>query len=318
MRPGRGSHSSSEDIVRGASRRTTDDPPRWETTITHDLAAPLTGRTAIVTGASRGIGRAFALRLARAGAAVVVAAKSERSTERLPGSIGGVAAEIEAAGGRALAVRTDVRSEEAIAAMVAAAAATFGSVDILVNNAGAMWWEPVLGTPAKRYDLMWEINLRASFLCAQYALPHMIRRGWGHIVNCSPPITTEASPGYVAYMTTKMGMTRVAIGIAAEHRANNVAANALWPATVIESQVTAHLPRERIGTPDQWRTPEILCDALMEIVGNEPMACTGRQLIDEAFLRERGWSEERLDAYWVRGRRPAQPMWIDGRPSSVM
>ena len=318
MSPGRGSHSSSEDICGGASRRTTDDPPRWETIITHDLASPLAGRTAIVTGASRGIGRAFALRLACAGAAVVVAAKSDRSTERLPGSIGGVVAEIEAAGGRALAVRTDVRSEADIAAMVAAAVTTFGSVDIVVNNAGAMWWEPVLGTPAKRYDLMWEINVRASFLCAQYALPHMIRRGWGHIVNCSPPITTEASPGYVAYMTTKMGMTRVAIGIAAEHRAHNVAANALWPATVIESQVTAHLPPERIGTPDQWRTPEILCDALMEIVGNEPMACTGRQLIDEVFLRERGWSEERLDAYWVRGHRPVQPMWIDGRPSAVM
>jgi citronellol/citronellal dehydrogenase len=229
-----------------------------------------------------------------------------------------VVAEIEALGGRGLAVRTDVRNEEAIAAMVAAAAHAFGSVDILVNNAGAMWWEPVLGTPAKRYDLMWEINVRASFLCAQYALPHMIRRRWGHIVNCSPPITTDASPGYVAYMTTKMGMTRVAIGIAAEMRDHNIAANALWPATVIESQVTANLPPERIGTPDQWRTPAILCDALLEIVGNEPMACTGRQLIDEVFLRERGWSDERLDSYWVTGRRPERPMWIDGRPAAVM
>ncbi len=227
-------------------------------------------------------------------------------------------AEIEALGGRGLAVRTDVRNEEAIAAMVAAAAHAFSSVDILVNNAGAMWWEPVLGTPAKRYDLMWEINVRASFLCAQYALPHMIRRRWGHIVNCSPPITTDASPGYVAYMTTKMGMTRVAIGIAAEMRDHNIAANALWPATVIESQVTANLPPERIGTPDQWRTPAILCDALLEIVGNEPMACTGRQLIDEVFLRERGWSDERLDSYWVTGRRPERPMWIDGRPAAVM
>jgi citronellol/citronellal dehydrogenase len=300
-----------ENILRGASRRE-------ETIILPDSSAPLTGRTAIVTGASRGIGRAFALRLAREGAAVVVAAKSEAGTDRLPGSIYSVVAEIEAQGGRALAVRTDVRSDEAIAAMVARTAAAFGGVDILVNNAGAMWWEPVLATPAKRYDLMWEINVRASFLCAQHALPHMMRGGWGHIVNCSPPITTEPSPGYVAYMTTKMGMTRVAIGIAAEYRAHNIAANALWPATVIESQVTANLPAERIGTRDQWRTPEILCDALLEIVGNEPMACTGRQLIDEAFLRERGWSDERLDSYWVTGRRPATPMWIDGRPSSVM
>ena len=302
-----------------ASRRARCVPPRArEAIITHDTALPLAGRTAIVTGASRGIGRAFALRLAREGAAVVVAAKSESGSERLPGSIHSVAAEIEAAGGRALAVRTDVRSEEAIAAMVALTAETFGGVDIVVNNAGAMWWEPVLGTPAKRYDLMWEINVRASFLCAQHALPHMIRGGWGHIVNCSPPISLEPSPGYVAYMTTKMGMTRVAIGIAAEMREHNIAANALWPATVIESQVTANLPAERIGTRDQWRTPEILCDALLEIVGHEPMACTGRQLIDETFLRERGWSEERLDRYWVTGRRPATPLWIDGRPSSLM
>jgi citronellol/citronellal dehydrogenase len=278
----------------------------------------LAGRVAIVTGASRGIGRAFALRLARAGAAVVIAAKSETGSERLPGSIHSVAAEIEAAGGRALAVRTDVRSEEAIAAMTAAAVERFGRIDILINNAGALWWEKVLDTPPKRYDLMWEINVRASFLCAYYALPHMLRGGWGHIVNCSPPITTEPSPGYVAYMTTKMGMTRIAIGIAAEYRAQNVAANSLWPATPIESQATINWQSAKVGTPEQWRTPEILCDALMEIVESEPQTCTGRQLIDETFLRERGWSEDRIASYWLRGHAPAHPLWIDGRPQGAM
>jgi citronellol/citronellal dehydrogenase len=279
---------------------------------------PLEGRVAIVTGASRGIGRAFALRLARAGASVTVAAKSDTSSERLPGSIHSVVAEIEAAGGTALAVRTDVRSEEAIAAMVAATVERFGGVDILINNAGVLWWETVLQTPPKRYDLMWEVNVRASFLCAYYTLPHMIRGGWGHVVNCSPPLTTEPTPGYVAYMTTKMGMTRVAIGIAAEYGDRNVAANSLWPATPIESQATLNWQSAKVGTPEQWRTPDILCDALLQIVTSEPAACTGRQLIDEAFLRERGWSEERLAAYWLTGKAPEHPLWIDGRASAVM
>ncbi len=279
---------------------------------------PLAGRTAIVTGASRGIGRAFALRLAAAGAAVTIAAKSETGTERLPGSIASVAAEIGSAGGRALAVRTDVRSEADVAHMVAETVAHFGGVDILVNNAGALWWEPVLATPPKRYDLLWEVNVRGSYLCAYYALPHMIRSGWGHIVMCSPPIDEKPSPNHVAYMTTKMGMTRLAIGIAAENAENNVAANALWPATPIESYATRNWPEAKVGRPDQWRSPDILCDALLEIVTSEPGTCTGRQLIDETLLRERGWSEERIAAYWIAGKPPDDPFWIDGRPGARM
>lgn len=281
-------------------------------------ASPLAGRTAIVTGASRGIGRAFALRLAQAGAAVTIAAKSESERERLPGSIYTVADEITAAGGRALAFKTDVRSEENIAAMVAATVEAFGGVDILINNAGALWWETVLNTPPKRYDLMWEINVRASFLTAYYALPHMIRGGWGHIINCSPPITLEPSPGYVAYMTTKMGMTRVAIGIAAEYKEKNIAANALWPATPIESQATINWGADKMGAREQWRTPAILTDAMMEIVTSDPQSCTGGQLIDETFLRSRGWTDERIDAYWLTGKAPAEPMWIDGRSTAKM
>lgn len=282
------------------------------------MKAALRGRTAIVTGSSRGIGRAFALRLAAAGANVTVAAKSEQATDRLPGSIYTVADEIAAAGGTALPVRTDVRSEADVQRMVELTLERFGGVDILINNAGALWWEKVIDTPPKRYDLMWEVNVRASYLCAYYALPHMIRRGWGHIVNCSPPIGTTASPGHVCYMTTKMGMTRLAIGIAEEHRADNVAANALWPATPIESYATRNWPAEKIGRRDQWRSTDILCDALLEIVTSEPRTCTGRQLVDEAFLRERGWSEERLAGYWLAGGPPADPLWIDGRPGARM
>ena len=140
---------------------------------------PLDGRVAVVTGSSRGIGRAMVLRLAREGASVVVTGKSESGTDKLPGSIHTVAAEVEAAGGSALAVRVDVRHEDEVKAMVDATVERFGRLDILINNAGALWWQPVLETPPKRYDLMWEINVRAAFLCAYYALPHMVSESLG-------------------------------------------------------------------------------------------------------------------------------------------
>jgi citronellol/citronellal dehydrogenase len=273
----------------------------------------LKNRVVVVTGASRGIGRAFALKFAAQGACVVVAAKSEVSSEKLPGSIYTVAEEIEACGGTALPIKADVRSELDVKAMVERTAEKFGRIDILVNNAGALWWQPILKTPPKRYDLMWEVNVRASYLCIYYCLPHMIAGGWGHIINLSPPISVEASPGYVCYMTTKMGMTRLALGVAAEHFKDNIAANALWPATPIESQATINLG---LGTREQWRSPDILCDAAMEILKSEPKHLTGRQLIDEDFLRERGWSQERLDSYWLSGKPPKTPIWIDGRNPS--
>ena len=142
----------------------------------------------------------------------------------------------------------------------------------------------------------------------------MIRGGWGHIVMCSPPIGTEANPGYVAYMTTKMGMTRLAIGIAAEHEKDNVAANSLWPVTLIESLATINYS---VGDRSMWRSPDILSDALLEIVTTEPRELTGRQLLDEPYLRERGWTQERLDGYWLEGP-PAEPVYIDGRAGSSM
>jgi citronellol/citronellal dehydrogenase len=276
---------------------------------------PLTGRVAIVTGSSRGIGRAFALHLARAGAAVVVTGKSEEPTEKLPGSIHTVAAEIEEAGGTALAVRVDVRHDDEVEAMVKQTVDRFGHVDILINNAGALWWQPVLKTPPRRYDLMWEINVRAAYLCSYFALPHMVEQRWGHIINCSPPITLEPSPGHVAYMTTKMGMTRMAIGIAAEHASDGVACNSLWPVTMIESLATINF---NLGDRSQWRSPDILCDAALEILRTEPPSLTGRQILDEPFLRERGWTDAQLDAYWLEGKPPAHPVFIDGRLGSAM
>ena len=276
---------------------------------------PLAGRVAIVTGSSRGIGRAMVLRLAREGAGVVVTGKSESGTDRLPGSIHTVAEEVEQAGGTALPIRVDVRHEDEVKAMVDQTVEKFGRVDILVNNAGALWWQPVLQTPPKRYDLMWEINVRAAYLCAYFALPHMVAQHWGHVINCSPPITTEASPGHVAYMTTKMGMTRMAIGIAAEHERDGIASNSLWPVTIIESLASINWG---LGDRSQWRSPEILCDAMMEILRSEPPSLTGQQILDEPFLRTRGWTQAQLDAYWLEGKPPENPVYIDGRAGSTM
>ena len=147
---------------------------------------PLKGRVAVVTGSSRGIGRALALRLAREGASVVVTGKSEAPTERLPGSIYWVAEQIRALGGEALPVRMDVRREEDVQGMVEETVRAFGRLDVLVNNASALWWEPILKTPPKRYDLMWEVNVRGTYLCCYHALPRLIEGGGGHVVTMSP------------------------------------------------------------------------------------------------------------------------------------
>lgn len=245
----------------------------------------LTGRVAIITGASRGIGRAIALRLAKEGVAVVIAAKTAEPDPRLPGTIYTVAEEVQALGGRALPLRVDVRDEHALQQMVDKTLETFGRIDILVNNAGALWWYPVLETPPKRFDLVMQVNLRASFIAAHLVLPTMIRQRWGHIINMSPPIDLSVLPGKVAYMISKFGMTMLALGLAEEVREHNVAVNALWPRTLIESQATIAWG---LGTPKQWRKADIMADAVYELVRREPHTCTGKAWIDEDLLREAG------------------------------
>lgn len=268
----------------------------------------LEGRVAIITGASRGIGKALALRLAEEGAHIVVAAKSDRPQEKLPGTIHETAAEVEHRGRRALPVKVDVRQEEDVARMVEQTIATFGRVDILINNAGALWWKPVLETPPKRFDLMVDVNVRAAYLCAYYTLPHMQRQRWGHIINMAPAISLQPSPGMVAYMITKMGMARLAIGIAEEHREDNIAANALWPVAPVE---TAAVINNHLGEREQWRSTDIMSDAVMAILRQAPAQCTGRQLTDEEILREAGVTD--FDRYWLAGKPPETPIWIDGR-----
>ncbi len=271
------------------------------------LHPDLHGRVAVVTGASRGIGKALALRLAQEGADVVVAAKSEQSTDRLPGSIHETADAITALGRRALAVHTDVRDEDAIRNMIERSIAEFGRLDILVNNAGAIWPQPILQTPPKRFDLMMSVNVRAAYIACYYALPHMVKQQWGHVLNMCPRLSNEPSPGKVGYMISKLGMARVAIGLAAEHRSDNVAGNALWPRTIIESQASINLG---MADRSQWRTPEIVCDASLAIFAQEPRTSSGRQWIDEEALAELAGIKN-FDHYWCEGKPPANPIYID-------
>ena len=275
--------------------------------ISNVLHPDLKGRAAIVTGASRGIGKELALRLAREGAAVTVAAKSEQSTDRLPGSIHDTVREIEAEGGRAIAIPTDVREEDAIRNMVERTVEAFGRVDILVNNAGAIWTRPILDTPPKRFDLMMGVNVRAAYIASYYALPHMVKQRWGHILNMCPRLGVEPSPGKVAYMISKLGMARLAIGLAEEHRSDNVACNTLWPRTIIESLASINW---KMADRSQWRTPEIICDASLAIFAQEPASFTGNQCIDEQVLSSLA-GVENFDRYWCEGKAPEKPIYID-------
>jgi citronellol/citronellal dehydrogenase len=248
------------------------------------------GRVAFITGGSRGVGRAVALALAREGCDVVVAAKTTAPDPRLPGTIGTVAAEIEALGRAALPVRVDVRDEEAIAAAVQAAVERFGRIDFLVNNAGALHWQPLTETPLKRFDLVLGVNARGAYACTYHVLPHMLRQGYGHILMMSPPLdpTGIGAAGKVAYAISKYGMTLIAHGLAEEVRGRNVACNALWPATMVESYATINFA---LGDRSLWRTADVLADAVVQIFAQEPRRCTGQALIDEEVLRAAGVSD---------------------------
>lgn len=245
----------------------------------------LQDRVAVITGSSRGIGRDIALALAQEGCHIVVTAKTTEPTPKLPGTIYTVADEVKAFGVQALPLACDVRSAEAIQAMVEQTKTHFGRIDILVNNAGALWWEPVLKTPAKRFDLVMDVNVRASFLTAQAVLPAMIERQWGHIINMSPPINYDHLANRVGYMISKFGMTMLSMGLAEEMRPHNIAVNSLWPVTLIESLATINWG---LGGPEMWRKGTIMADAVVAMVTREPMACTGQALLDEPVLREAG------------------------------
>lgn len=268
----------------------------------------LNGRVAIITGASRGIGRALALGLARQGCGIVVAAKSVASSERLPGSIYSVAQEIEAIGAPALPVQVDVRETDQIDALVAQTLERFGRIDILINNAGALWWQPLLDTPPKRFDLVLGVNARAAFFAARAVLPHMIERRWGYIINMSPPIDRGVLSGKIAYFISKFGMTLLTHGLADEVRPANIAVNSLWPVTIIESQASINWG---LGDRSQWRKPDILVDCVLRLVQKDPLEVTGQALLDEDFLRSEGVTDFRPYAC-VPGTEPQRIPWSAG------
>lgn len=249
--------------------------------------------TVFITGASRGIGRAIALRLAREGANIVIASKSAEPHPKLPGTIHEVAAEVEATGGHALAVTLDVRDENAVEAAIAAAVGRFGGLDAVVNNAGALGLTNVEHTPPKRYDLMQSVNARAVFLCARAALPHLKRSANAHVLSLCPPLNFQGNwlRDHAPYTLSKFGMTLLSLGMAAEFAPAGIAVNCLWPRTLIATAaVEFGIPGGR-ALFARSRRPEIMADAAAEILRTPARELTGQCLLDEDFLRTRGVSD---------------------------
>lgn len=249
----------------------------------------LSAKTLFITGASRGIGREIALKAAADGANIVIAAKSAEPHPKLEGTIFSVAAEVEAAGGKALALQLDVRDEQAVAAAMAQAAEHFGGIDALVNNAGAIKLVGVEKLEPKRFDLMYQINTRAVMVCSQAALPYLKKSAGGHILNLSPPLNLDAKwfAQHGPYTVTKYGMSMLTLGMSEEFRKYGISVNSLWPKTMI---ATAAIEFE-LGSRDAFkraRTPAIMADAAHAILSSEGRSISGRLLIDEDILRERG------------------------------
>ncbi|GAC1363055.1 MAG: NAD(P)-dependent oxidoreductase [Herpetosiphon sp.] len=254
--------------------------------------AGLHGKTLFVTGASRGIGLAIALRAARDGANVVVAAKSTVPQPRLQGTIYSAAEAIEEAGGTALACAVDIRDEGQIRAAVQQTVDRFGGIDILINNASAISLTGTLDTPMKRFDLMHQVNSRGTFACAQACLPHLQKAKNPHILNMSPPLNMEARwfGPHVAYTMAKYGMSMCVLGMAAEFAGDGIAVNALWPRTVIATAAVQNL----LGGDEAMqhsRKPRIMADAAYVILTKASREFSGHFCIDEEILREAGVSD---------------------------
>jgi citronellol/citronellal dehydrogenase len=255
---------------------------------------PLRGKTMFISGGSRGIGLEIARHAARAGANIAIAAKSVESNPRLPGTIHTAAAQIEAQGGACLPLQVDIRDEAQVLAAVAKVVERFGGIDILVNNASAISLSPTEGTPMKRFDLMFGVNVRGTFLCTQACLPHLKRsaqeRRNPHILTLSPPLHMHARwfAPHVAYTMAKFGMSMCVLGHAEEFRPYGIAVNALWPRTVIQTAALQMIPGIR---PEHCRTPDIMAEAAILVLGREAGANTGNFYVDEDVLKAAGISD---------------------------
>ena len=260
----------------------------------------LAGKRIFVTGGSRGIGLAIALRAARDGASVAIAAKTAETNPKLPGTIYSAAAEIEAAGGVALPIQCDLRDETQIEAAIAQAAAEFGGLDILINNASAINLTKTEATPAKRFDLMFDVNVRGTFLTSQAAIPHLRESAKAgrnpHILTLSPPLSMKAKwfQHHVAYTMAKYGMSMCVLGMSEEFRKEGIAVNALWPRTAIDTAALQMIPGVDTAA---CRTPEILADAAYIILNRESKGCTGNFFVDDELLASEGITD--LEKYSV-------------------
>ena len=266
----------------------------------------LAGRTLVVTGGSRGIGLAIAKRAAADGANVALLAKTTEPHPKLPGTLFTAAEEVEAAGGRALPLACDIRHEDQVAAAVAKTVETFGGIDVLVNNASAISLTGTLETPMKRFDLMFGVNVRGTYLCSQACLPHLFAASNPHILNLAPPPALEAKwfAGTLAYTMAKYGMSMCVLGMAEEFRERGVAVNALWPRTAIDTAAIAMIGGDEMRR--RSRKPEIVSDAAHWILTRPSRECTGNFFLDDEVLAKAGVTD--LDRYAVE---PGQELFRD-------
>jgi citronellol/citronellal dehydrogenase len=261
----------------------------------------LAGKRIFITGGSRGIGLAIALRAAADGASIAIAAKTAEENPKLPGTIFSAAKEIETAGGTALPIQCDIRDEDAIAAAVNKAAAQFGGVDILINNASAINLTPTEKTPAKRFDLMFDVNVRGTFLTSQAAVLHLRESAKAgrnpHILTLSPPLSMSPKwfKNHVAYTMSKYGMSMCVLGMAEEFKRDGIAVNALWPRTAIDTAALQMIPG--VDT-DFCRTPEILSDTAYIILNRDAKTTTGNFFVDDEVLASEGITD--LEKYSVK------------------
>src|SRR5215213_2715568 len=274
----------------------------------------LEGRVMFMSGGSRGIGLAIALRAARDGAKVALIAKTAEPHPKLPGTIFSAAEEIDAAGGEALPIVGDIRDESKVAEAVQQTVERFGGIDLVVNNASAINLSPMRELPVKRFDLMQQINARGTFVVTQACLPHLRESDHAHVLTLSPPLSIDRRwlGGHSAYTLSKMGMSMITLGVAADEP--GIGANCLWPRTIIATAAVQNL----LGGDEAMaraRTPEILADAAHAILVRDPASCTGNTFIDDEVLAEAGISD--LSGYAAEGSDLVLDIFVDGWPEGV-